>query len=402
MNGRTIIEVELSTGRYHAHPWGVSQYGIGEPEWPPSPWRLLRALAAAWFNFRSPNEDPRVRDGLLESLGRSGRPALIIPRVSFHEIKCFQPIVRDIPRKREDASDGGPKTKSVTEINYRADHRDLFAVVQGGRFWFVFDTSLSDEQKNLLDRLLGRIRYFGRSESRAVLRRVDEKPTSSDKCPLFPAKPIGSATGGQSKDTPILVRPVLCPGMQSANGPLNFAASDLWSLDRNQSSSSDLPRHLTDACLDAYRPLPNGCEWVDYALPAEAIVHELPRRRQRQPRADEVSVKEIRFCLARCIPIPVEQTVRVARAFRDAGSAQFRAHALRRSFHGPDRVQERRHAAAGTRACVLLAAAVQTFEVSREIDRPCSERASYRLGTRCTAVGLSAFGWCQTIPIPSQ
>lgn len=304
MANETIIEVKLTAGRYHAHPWGVSQYGIGEPEWPPSPWRLLRALAAAWFNFQQPTDDPQKRDRLLEALGRAGRTRIIVPRAAFGELRFFQPVLKD------------------SEINKRVDHRDLFAVVQGERFWFVFDTTLIDEQKSLLDRLLSRIRYFGRSESRAVLRRVDEVPASTDECPLFDSVPLRSEAHSYSAN-PIITRPVLCPGAQT-NGSLDFVASDLWRiLDRNQNSSDDLPRHLTDLCIDAYRPLPNGCEWVDYALPARAIVHELPHRQRTIQRASDVAVREIRFRLSRRTPIPVEHTVRVARAFRDEAVRHF-------------------------------------------------------------------------------
>lgn len=322
MAQKTIIEVELTAGRYHAHPWGVSQYGIGEPEWPPSPWRLLRALAAAWFNYQTNGDCPQLRDALLNTLGRSGRPILIVPPVSFHELKFFQPIVRDIAEKVENPPPGAPKTRNVTQINYPADHRHLFAIVQGARFWFIFETGLEGQEKDLLKRLLGRIRYFGRSESRAALKLLDHKIKTSDSCPLFEAKPLEAFSGTQLGDR--VARQVLCPGVRQQDGSLLFKASDLWCLDGRQGARNELPRHLTDACIEARRPLPNGCEWVDYALPAEAIVHELPRRRQRQPRADEVSVKEIRFCLARCIPIPVEQTVRVARAFRDAVVRNFK------------------------------------------------------------------------------
>lgn len=323
---KTIIEVELTTGRYHAHPWGVSQYGIGEPEWPPSPWRLLRALAAAWFNFRQSGEDPRNRDELLEKLGRAGRPKLVVPRVAFRELKFFQPIVKSVSEKLENPPPDSPTTRNVTEINYRADHRDLFAVVQGGRFWFVFHTTLSDEQRALLVRLLSRIRYFGRSESRAVLRLVDREPNRTGESPLFDAVPLDKATNAQPADA-VIVRQVLCPGVKVENGSYDFVAADLWSLDRNPISSSDIPRmprHLTDACIDACRPLPNGCEWVDYVLPPESIVHELPRCRRPLSRESRVAVREIRFRISRRIPIPIEHTVRLARAFRDEAVRHFK------------------------------------------------------------------------------
>lgn len=316
MATKTIIEVELTAGRYHAHAWGVSQYGIGEPEWPPSPWRLLRALAAAWFNFQQSSDDPQIRDALLESLGRSDRPTLVLPRAAFRELRFFQPVVKD------------------GVINHRSDHRDLFAVIQDARFWFVFDADLSDKQGNLLDRLLGRIRYFGRSESRAILRRVDGIPESTEKRRLFEVKPL--ETDGSSSSPLPLIRQVLCPGVSPGNGSIGFQASDLWSLDRSQNVVSVLPKHLTDACLDKYRPLPNGSEWVDYALSADALVHELPRRRRPRPIRREVQVRDIRFRLSRRTPIPIEYTVRVARAFRNEAVRVF------------NRLGDRRHSIALT------------------------------------------------------
>src|SRR5262245_43173631 len=42
-----IIKLTFPGGRYHATPWG-RHVNEGVPEWPPSPWRLLRALAAVW------------------------------------------------------------------------------------------------------------------------------------------------------------------------------------------------------------------------------------------------------------------------------------------------------------------------------------------------------------------
>ena len=41
------IDLTLLAGRFHATPWG-RHVNEGEPEWPPSPWRLLRALVSSW------------------------------------------------------------------------------------------------------------------------------------------------------------------------------------------------------------------------------------------------------------------------------------------------------------------------------------------------------------------
>ena len=42
------VSIRFPGGHYHATPWGSSP-NEGLVEWPPSPWRLLRALLACGF-----------------------------------------------------------------------------------------------------------------------------------------------------------------------------------------------------------------------------------------------------------------------------------------------------------------------------------------------------------------
>jgi CRISPR-associated protein Csb2 len=42
-----VVEFRFPSSRYHATPWDA-HVNEGEVEWPPSPWRLLRALVAVW------------------------------------------------------------------------------------------------------------------------------------------------------------------------------------------------------------------------------------------------------------------------------------------------------------------------------------------------------------------
>src|SRR5437764_8331516 len=46
-----VIKLAFPAGRYHATPWG-RHVNEGVPAWPPSPWRLLRALVAVWKRTR--------------------------------------------------------------------------------------------------------------------------------------------------------------------------------------------------------------------------------------------------------------------------------------------------------------------------------------------------------------
>lgn len=290
------IEVELLSGRYHAHVWGEAQFGMAGPEWPPSPWRLLRALASAWFRTHTnPSEsDETTRNCLLEALGKAGAPKIWLPPTSFHENRYYQPI-------RLGASD-------------RVLHHDHFAVPKGGCFWFQFKPkqALQPPQHELLTELLRRIRYFGRSESRAHLRLVNltEPPHG-----VYEAVPRNCNVICQSdnRQQPMVYRRVLCTTDE-------FEASYLWSPQDDRVRGH--PPHLVDALLKEKMPLPRGTRWVEYAVPAEALVHEIRPQIQSgasaSPAPPTVRVSEVRFRLNRRVPLRLLHIVAVARAFRDA------------------------------------------------------------------------------------
>jgi CRISPR-associated protein Csb2 len=296
---QTVVEVQLLSGRYHAHVWGEAQFAMASAEWPPSPWRLLRALAAAWFASRPAPSTPVERDELLEALGRSGPPELWLPRTAFGELRYYQPI-------RLGGSD-------------RVLHHDMFAIPEDGRFWFVFQTALTEHHQALLDDLLGRLRYFGRAESRAVLRTVEASEPPRDVFRALPAERTLEAANVMHHD-------VLCAAD-------NFVASDLWAVReagtrrsrtrRSQAASSGAaahPRHLVEELLGKKKPLPDGARWIRYAVPRASLVSEI--RRVSSPRApdldERITVAVVRFALNRRVPIPLADIVAVARGFRDA------------------------------------------------------------------------------------
>jgi CRISPR-associated protein Csb2 len=63
----TTIAVRFPLGWYHATPWDRS-VNEGATEWPPSPWRVLRALVATWHT-RWPDLPAQEFDQLLAALG---------------------------------------------------------------------------------------------------------------------------------------------------------------------------------------------------------------------------------------------------------------------------------------------------------------------------------------------
>src|SRR5580658_3683286 len=62
----TILAIRFPLRRYHANPWDRA-VNEGASEWPPSPWRLLRALVAT-RHTRWPDLPASVLESLLDSL----------------------------------------------------------------------------------------------------------------------------------------------------------------------------------------------------------------------------------------------------------------------------------------------------------------------------------------------
>ena len=279
---RVLVQVTLLSGRYHAHPWGEAQHAMGGPEWPPSPWRLLRGLAAAWFNANPPPVTEADRDDLLEALGRASPPVMWLPPVSFAEIPYYQPIIH------------GSKPRIL--------HFDHFAVLsegdEGACFCFEFDVGLSARQQSALALLLARMTYFGRAESRARLTLVPTPPAH-----LYKVAPAdGSASSVEIRRRVLAARHTL-------------SAADLWAAEPGGG-------HLVQTMISEGRKRPPNTDWIDYALPATLVRAQLPRRQvavsARSPR-----VTAVRFGLFRRVPIPFRELVPLARDIRDQAVVSF-------------------------------------------------------------------------------
>ena len=83
------IVLRFPGGRYHATPWG-SHVNEGAIEWPPSPWRLVRALTATgysklhWSGARPPQEAVTLFEKLAGVLPRYGLPSQAVGTHSRH------------------------------------------------------------------------------------------------------------------------------------------------------------------------------------------------------------------------------------------------------------------------------------------------------------------------------
>lgn len=174
-----VIEQRFPLGRFHGRRWNQPPFDPNSIEWPPSPWRLVRALAARWFQYEREvgDADSTVRNSLLEKLSVA-QPAFYLPSISTRcELRQYQPAALEMQFKYKKDS----KTKkNVLDYSYRAVTTtlvpDLFCALAPTEplLWVWKSTVLETQERALLAELLRRMHYFGRAESWTRMRLCGE------------------------------------------------------------------------------------------------------------------------------------------------------------------------------------------------------------------------------------
>lgn len=140
--------LRFPAGRYHATAWG-HHVNEGLIEWPPSPWRLLRALLAAGYSkMHWPAAGPPdVARRLIEKLA-SVQPAYKLPAATGAHSRHYMPMAR--------FKDGREETTLVF---------DTWARVADGEVAVRWQVELDADERAELVRLAAALDYLGRSES---------------------------------------------------------------------------------------------------------------------------------------------------------------------------------------------------------------------------------------------
>lgn len=227
----TAIAFSFPWGRYHATPWGrnVNEAAV---EWPPSPWRILRALYSAW-QARAPHLDAGVVHGVLGAL--ASPPEFVVPAHAEAHTRHYLPDVQHGVDKAIDA--------------FAVFERDADIVAR----WNV---DLDASARDVLAELAAAIPYLGRAESvcQARLLGSDEEPVGTRCSPGEASSEPRHLTLGQ--------RPIL-----AARQPLDISALTARTLDIRRGR----------------RVLPAGARWVEYPIPTPVVASHVPRRLPRRP-----------------------------------------------------------------------------------------------------------------------
>ncbi len=278
------VGIELLADRYHATAWGRAA-NEGEPEWPPSPWRLARALvSAAWKLGIADSRDHEI-NALLHAL--VAPPRITLPRAIAAHTRHYMPI------------NGGLNTTLVL---------DPFTRTDGTPICFVWDDlELTSDLVALLDTLLEAVGYFGRGEAPCVANRIDEGlPGALDAIPL--------AMAGDTDDGDVVQ--VLC----LTDGVTVAALSE--------STAERQKKRLVS---------PPAGRFVSYLRPRGALDPPV-RRIVTKP---EPPVHVLRFAIESAAPVPITNAIQLADRYRAAvlkraDSASAATIALLRGKYGDD------------------------------------------------------------------
>ena len=138
------VAIRFMAGRFHATPWG-RHVNEGVPEWPPSPWRILRALVSSW-KTRAGDISDVTMNSLLAKL--SVPPAFRLPPATLTHTEHY------VPWEKKGPSD---KTKIFDTFVVVDPREDLLAIWPG--------VELNAAEEDALRRVLSVLPYLGRSES---------------------------------------------------------------------------------------------------------------------------------------------------------------------------------------------------------------------------------------------
>ena len=144
------IAIRFPAGRYHATPWG-SHVNEGLVEWPPNPWRLLRALIATGFAKLHWDEVPDDAKSLVLKLA-GVLPEYHLPLGQLAHSRHYMPSGGFHPKQKNMET----KDKVLdTFVRLRPDKPLLVR-------WPV---QLSDKETETFSLLLANVSYLGRAES---------------------------------------------------------------------------------------------------------------------------------------------------------------------------------------------------------------------------------------------
>lgn len=192
------LSIQFLTGRYHATPWN-HQVNEGVVEWPPSPWRILRALVSAYY--RLPEQPDRSGMNQLLNKLANQLPSYALPEHTAAHTRHYMPIWKE----------GKATTTKVFDTFYALPGGALSSEAEIQVVWP--DLELSQPEQQLLQQLCQQISYLGRAESWVEIRLVAESKSCN-------AKPLKDEEVNPSAERIKVLAPLTVEGLQGFQAAL--------------------------------------------------------------------------------------------------------------------------------------------------------------------------------------
>ena len=258
------IKLTFPAGRYHATPWG-RQVNEGGVEWPPSPWRLLRAFIAVWHH-KLPDVDEAAVRNLVDRLAAAPPPNYFLPASTEAHTRHYMPIGADSKHP------GGNTTKVF----------DTFVALDKETAAFIeWDVSLTAHETTLIDRLLTGLTYLGRAESWVQAERMTSEHRDVSHHAI---QPLDREAGDGDRELLRLLT-VDHPDDVSSRSASGQKSSKKNKKDAPPESVFDVLHADTATLRKSGWSRPPGSRWIDYSRPlAEPVfVHASSDEFEKNP-----------------------------------------------------------------------------------------------------------------------
>ena len=262
------IEIKFPARRYHATPWDAN-VNEGRVEWPPCPWRLLRAfIAVGYSKLGWQKELPPIAQSLICKL-TSHPPDFHLPKSTAAHTRHYMPVM-----------DGKKERKAKVF--------DTFLKLASGDSMLVhYNVTLEDDERALLGEIVASLAYLGRAESWVEAELVESKEATAPKTKRIS---VSIATSGDTTRTRLLASMEadrfatwrqgavedaiqhLSDNAEAAGEPLSPKKLKSESKKINQKYPPDIVQALQQTNSDWQKTgwsRPPGSRWVDYQYPDE-------------------------------------------------------------------------------------------------------------------------------------
>ncbi len=279
------LRLTFTAGRYHATGWD-HHVNEGVAEWPPAPWRILRALVAG--SYRLTETEREGVEQLVERL--TELPLYRLPQVAAGHLRHYMPT-----------------DKSSVKV------LDAFVAIEGGArdpgsadVWWPTVT-LEPAERALLERVCEQVAYLGRAESWVEVSVIDDDlGLEPDAAPLDAS---GVRGGEQVRLLAALPATQLAAWRTSATE--GTPAGQRKTLELPASPWAALHADVARLQRQGWSQAP-GSWWVDYRLRKQT------RARPRTRAKPTPSIQGVLFALDSAVLPRIERTIIIAEQMRAA------------------------------------------------------------------------------------